>query len=412
MSAAGQSPWITGLGLQTPIGSTPDELWDSLLAGRSGACEVRSFDTTPFANHRGCEIDDDSLPDSSAAESSRGRCTELAVRAANLAVDDAGIDRSALVGDDVAIVVGTTMGEVTRFEQDRARHPDREADAADVASLVDRPLDVMARTVAAELGVSGAVVSIPAACAAGTYAVGFAANLVRTGQARLAVAVGCEAFSRLAFVGFSRMRAMSSDECRPFSLGRPGLLLGEGAGAVVVENARDAQRRDAPFWGSVSGFGLSCDAFHITAPHQDGQGAAAATRDALRRAGIAPEDVDYVNAHGTGTPLNDKVESLAMRAVFGAHLERLPISSIKALTGHMMGASGAVETIASLLAIRHGVVPPTWNWLERDPDCDIDCVPNAPRERKLRHVVSNSYAFGGNNASIVLSADRGSRGVR
>jgi 3-oxoacyl-[acyl-carrier-protein] synthase II len=174
----------------------------------------------------------------------------------------------------------------------------------------------------------------------------------------------------------------------------------------VVEDADAARRRDAPFRGRVAGFGLSCDAFHITAPHEDGHGAATATRDALRRAGIAPDDVDYVNAHGTGTPLNDKVESLAMRAVFGSHLDRLPVSSIKALTGHMMGASGAVEAIASLLALEHGVVPPTWNWVERDPDCDIDCVPNEPREHRMRRVVSNSYAFGGNNASLVLDAER------
>jgi 3-oxoacyl-[acyl-carrier-protein] synthase II len=227
---------------------------------------------------------------------------------------------------------------------------------------------------------------------------------VRSGRARVALAVGCEAFSRLAFVGFSRMRAMSPDVCRPFSRGRPGLLLGEGAGALVVEDSEAARRRGAPLRGRVAGFGLSCDAFHITAPHENGSGAAAATRDALHRAGIAPEDVDYVNAHGTGTPLNDKVESLAMRTVFGTHLGRLPVSSIKALTGHMMGAAGAVEAIASLLAMEHGVVPPTWNWLDRDPDCDIDCVPNEPRERRMRLVVSNSYAFGGNNASLVLAS--------
>jgi 3-oxoacyl-[acyl-carrier-protein] synthase II len=364
MSDGVRSPWITGLGLETPIGGSLAEFWTSLLTGRSGAREVRSFDTSALPNHRGCEIEDAALPDADGSgPSTRGRCTALALRAATRAVADAGLDREALADDDVAIVVGTTMGEVTRFEQDRAGHPEREADAADVASLVERPLDVMARTVAAELGIRGAVVSVPAACAAGSYAVGLAASLVRAGRARIALAVGCEAFSRLAFVGFSRMRAMSPDVCRPFSRERPGLLLGEGAGALVV-----------------------------------------ATRDALKRASIAPEGVDYVNAHGTGTPLNDKVESLAMRAVFGPHLERLPVSSIKALTGHMMGAAGAVEAIASILAMEHGVVPPTWNWLDRDPDCDIDCVPNEPRERRMRLVVSNSYAFGGNNASLVLAS--------
>jgi 3-oxoacyl-[acyl-carrier-protein] synthase II len=172
----------------------------------------------------------------------------------------------------------------------------------------------------------------------------------------------------------------------------------------VVESDASARARGAEIAGYVSGFGLSCDAFHVTGPHPEGLGAARALKDALKRARLDPDAVDYVNAHGTGTPLNDKVESLAIRRVFGERGARLPVSSIKALTGHMMGAAGAAEAVASLLAIRHGVVPPTWNWVERDPDCDIDCVPNEPRRADLKHVVSNSYAFGGNNASLVLSA--------
>ena len=250
----------------------------------------------------------------------------------------------------------------------------------------------------------GPVVTTPAACAAGTYAIGVAASLVERGEVRRAIAIGCEAFSRLAFVGFSRMRAMSSDVCRPFSLGRPGLLLGEGAGAMVIERAADAHARGASVSGYVDGFGLSCDAHHVTGPHPEGRGARQAMERAIERAGVERSRIDYVNAHGTGTPLNDKTESLAIRAVFGEGVSAVPMSSIKALTGHMMGAAGAVEAIASLLAMRHGVIPPTWNWVEADPECEIDCVPNEPREKKLHHVISNSYAFGGNNACLVLSA--------
>jgi 3-oxoacyl-[acyl-carrier-protein] synthase II len=394
------------MGLITPIGSNLDEFWRALIEGRSGARDVRSFDTSALPNHRGCEIDEATLQHPLGA-SPHGRCTQLAVLAIAEALADSGIEPAHLAGDRSAVVVGTTMGEVTQFEEDRAAHPDDEADDDDVASLVRRPLDTMARTLAEIHGVRGPVVSVPAACAAGTYAIGVAASLVQRGAVDRAVAVGCEAFSRLAFVGFSRMRAMSADACRPFSRGRPGLLLGEGAGAVLVEADRVARRRGAQARGCVVGFGLSCDAFHITGPDPQGRGAARATRDALARAGLSASRVDYVNAHGTGTPLNDKTESLALNDVFGADTPRVPVSSIKALTGHMMGAAGAVEAIASLLAMAEGVIPPTWNWVERDPDCDIDCVPNEPRTRRLRHVVSNSYAFGGNNASLLFSAVEG-----
>jgi 3-oxoacyl-[acyl-carrier-protein] synthase II len=265
-------------------------------------------------------------------------------------------------------------------------------------------MDVMGNSIAHMLGLEGSVVTVPAACAAGSYAVGIAASMVRRGEAPLALAVGCEAFSRLAFIGFGRMRAMSRDACRPFSLGRPGLLLGEGAGALVVESETSARERGAVPLGFVDGFGLSCDAFHVTGPHPEGDGALRAMRDALERGGMDPAQVDYVNAHGTGTPLNDKMESLALRKLFGERAGKVPVSSIKALTGHMIGASGAVEAITSLLALEHGVIPPTWNWVEKDPECEVDCVPNEPRQAKLVHVLSNSYAFGGNNASLLLTA--------
>ena len=296
------------------------------------------------------------------------------------------------------------MGDVDRFEKDRLCHADREADAEDLRSLAERPLDVMARSIARMYGVRGPVVTVPTACAAGTYAVGMAASLIQRGSARVALAIGCDAISRLAFVGFNRLGAMSPDVCRPFSRTRRGLLVGEGAAALVLESETSARRRGAEPIGRAQGFGLSCDAFHPTGPHPEGTGAVRSMERALARSGMSADRIDYVNAHGTGTQLNDKIESLAVRRVFGARTDRLPVSSIKALTGHMMGASGAVEVVASLLALRHGVIPPTWNWQESDPECPIDCVPNEPREVRLKHVLSNSYAFGGNNSSLVLSA--------
>jgi 3-oxoacyl-[acyl-carrier-protein] synthase II len=393
---------VTGFGVVTPIGDTPERFWNALLEGRSGARPVRSFDTSALPNHVGCEVED--VPPPPGLAGGAGRCTRLAAAAAEQALRRAGFDLPLAPGDDSALIVGTTMGEVTRFEQDRVTRAEQEPGPEDVRSLVDRPLDGIGRDLAAAIGLSGAVVTVPAACAAGAYAVGLAAQMVRRGDVSCAVAVGCEAFSRLAFLGFTRMRAMSPDVCRPFSRGRPGLLLGEGAGAVVIEAERSARARGAEPLGFVDGFGLSCDAYHVTGPHPQGEGAARAVRDALERAAIAPGEIDYVNAHGTGTLHNDRSESHALHAALGERARRVPVSSIKALTGHMLGAAGAVEVVATLLALRHGVIPPTWNWLETDPDCDVDCVPNEPRPARLRLALCNSYAFGGNNASLVLAA--------
>jgi 3-oxoacyl-[acyl-carrier-protein] synthase II len=396
-------PWITGIGLITPVGRDPATFWEALIAGRSGAQPVRSFDTSSLPHHVGCEVGALDLDPASRRGGPRGRCSELALFAAAQALTHAGLAGTLSGARDVAVVVGTTMGEVTDFERQRAAHADREPNLEDVRLLVERPLDAIGRSVARAHGLVGRVVTAPAACAAGSYAVGLAASLVERGSARVALAVGCEAFSRLAFVGFSRMRAMSADVCRPFSLGRPGLLLGEGAGALVVEAEASARARGAEPLGRIDGFGLSCDAYHVTGPHPRGDGAVRAMRSALERAELAPAQIDYVNAHGTGTELNDRMETAALRELFGAGPRRVAVSSIKALTGHMMGAAGAVEAIASLLAMRHGIVPPTWNFAGPDPDCDLDCVPNAPREGRLRHVMSNSYAFGGNNATLIFS---------
>jgi len=391
------------MGVITPIGQELSSFWNALMAGKPGAAPVRSFDTSDLKTHVGCEVDYE-LPEALQPHVLGGRCTELALLSATQAVEHAGA--TALLRDaaDVAVVVGTTMGDVARFEQDRLAHRERRASVEELSSLAHRPLDVMGRSIASLYGLTGPLMTVPNACAAGAYALGRAASMVSRGRARMALAVGCEGFSRLAFLGFQRLGAMSADHCRPFSRNRPGLLLGEGAAALVVETEEAARRRGATIRGFVDGFGLSCDAFHVTGPHPEGHGAARAMQDALARAGIAPEQIDYVNAHGTGTPLNDRMESLALRRVFPDDAKRPPLSSIKALTGHMMGAAGAAEAAASLLALEHGMIPPTWNWEEADPDCDVDCVPNEPRAAELRHVLSNSYAFGGNNASLLLSS--------
>jgi 3-oxoacyl-[acyl-carrier-protein] synthase II len=292
------------------------------------------------------------------------------------------------------------MGDVVGSNRS-GRCTDEPAGVDDVDALASRPLHVMAGTIAH--GPAEGPVDRPRACG-GNYAIGLAASLIARGEAKAVLAVGCDAFSRLAFVGFSRMRAMSPSACRPFSRNRPGLLLGEGAAALVLESAAAGRERGAEALAVLDGFGLSCDAFHITGPRQDGAGAAAAMGRALEQAGLTPADIDYLNAHGTGTALNDKMESVAIHRVFGDRARRVPVSSIKALTGHTLGAAGAIEAVTSILAMRRGVIPPTWNFEEADPDCDIDCVPNEPRPAALRHVLSNSYASGEQPSLVFLGA--------
>jgi 3-oxoacyl-[acyl-carrier-protein] synthase II len=401
-------PCITGMGVITPIGQDLDSFWGALLTGRCGSAPIRSFDVSGFKSGIGCEVGDYALPAALRPHILGGRCTEFALLAVSQAVAQSGIEPLLRGSRDTAVVVGTTMGDLTLFEQQRAAHTDRRADERELAALASRPLDIMGRSVASLYELAGPVTTTPTACAAGAYAVGLAAAMVARRRVTRAIAVGCEAFSRLAFAGFTRLGAMSPDFCRPFSRDRRGLLLGEGAAAVIIESAAAAGARGTDVLAVVDGLGLSCDAHHITGPHPEGAGAVRAMTGALHEGRLAPADVDYINAHGTGTHLNDKVESLAVRKVFAGSPGALPVSSIKALTGHMMGAAGCVEAVASVLALRHGIIPPTWNWLGEDPECGIDCVPNEPREKPLRHVLSNSYAFGGNNASLLLSAPRGS----
>jgi 3-oxoacyl-[acyl-carrier-protein] synthase II len=269
------------------------------------------------------------------------------------------------------------------------------------AVLAQVPAASIPANVAAAFGFGGPNLLVPTACAAGNYAIARGLDWIRLGRADVLLAGGADPFSQIAFTGFHKLSSMAPDVPRPFSAGRAGMMVGEGAGVLVLETLEAARARGARIYAEVCGYGLSCDAHHMTAPHPEGAGARAAMTRALADAGVAPGDVGYVSAHGTGTEANDKAESLALRAVFGD--DPPPMSSIKGALGHTMGAASALEAIATALAVHHGVLPPTANWLEADPACDVDCVPNAPREAALAVALSNGYAFGGNNAVIVLA---------
>lgn len=372
---------VTGIGLVTPIGIGAEPFWHSLLTGRSGASEINSFDTSDFKTNLGCEIKDftpDSYLDRSAAR--LGRASQFALAASRMALSDSNFD--ARYFDDQR--VGVTLG-------------------ASVSDFPQTNCNSVAAKVAEGFGFAGPVKTILAACAAGNYAIGHAFEAVHSRQADCMIAGGVEAFSKRAFAGFSRLRLIAPDACRPFDYNRKGILLGEGAGILVLENMDIARRRGARIYAEVLGYGLSCDASHIVAPHPEGRGAALAMKRAMDNARISTDEVDYISAHGNGTPGNDKAETLAIKQMFGSRAYRLEISSVKALTGHCLAAAGAIGAIACVLGIDKGVVPPTWNLETPDPDCDLDYVPNEPREKQIKVALNNSYAFGGNNACVVLA---------
>lgn len=378
----------------SPVGVDAGSFWSALLEGRTGAAPVTAFDTSPFTSRLGCEV-------RGVAPSTwpgPGRAATLATEAGRQALADAGLTRAEIA--DTALVLGTTMGESCWLESWSADAVRAGACAVPAEQLVRSGPDAIGVDVAAALGLRGPVSVLAGACAAGNYALGRALDLVRLGRAERVLAGGTDAFSRVAFTGFSRLGALAAEACRPFSANRDGLVLGEGAAFLLVESEKTAASRGAQPAAELAGIGLSGDAFHIVSPDPEGRGAARAMIAALADAGLDRLDIGYLSAHGTGTPANDRAEVAAVRSVFGAGGP--PMSSIKALTGHGLGAASAIEAVACVLALREQVAPPTWNFTGADPDCDWDVIPDGPRALELAAVLSNAYAFGGCNASLLL----------
>lgn len=398
---------VTGLGVVTALGSDRQTFWKNLLEGRSGISEVQSFDTSAYSVHRGGEIHDfEPTRHLRRLDPARtGRASQLAAAAARGALDDAGLGSGspwAPSPERIGVVMGTTSGEPGEVERFDDAFVADEVDAVG-SELIDRyPNHVIAGHVAAELDLAGPNVMIPTACAAGNYAVAWAYDALRLGRADAMLAGGADAFSRITYTGFARLGAIAPERCQPFDRNRQGMIPGEGAAVLVLETEAQARKRGAEIFAEVTGYGLSCDAHHMTAAHPEGEGAARAMTAALAGAGIHPEDVGYVSAHGTGTPTNDKLETIALRRVFGEGARNVPVSSIKSMLGHTMGAASAIEALVCSLAVRDGVVPPTIDFEEPDPECDLDVIPNEAREVPVEWAMNNAYAFGGNNASVLF----------
>ncbi len=399
---------VTGIGAVTPVGVGRQEFWQGLLDGRCGTGPVCSFDTSPYAADQGAEIQN--------FEGARfvrrldletlGRTSQLAIAAVRLALEDAGVDPLGLDPDRCGVAMGTTSGEPREMERFDDRFMDDQLDRVGPRFMSRYPCHVIAGHVAREFDFAGPNLMLPAACAAGNYAVSGAFDLLRSGRADLMVAGGADCFSRITYAGFARLGAIAPERCQPFDRNRKGMIPGEGAAALILEPLERALERNATVFAEVLGYGLSCDAHHMTAAHPRGDGAARAMERALRESGFTPEQVSYVSAHGTGTPTNDRLEGYAVARVFGEAARRIPMSSVKSMLGHTMGAASAIEAAVCCLTVHDGHVPPTIHFEEADPDCDFDCVPNQAREVPVELAMNNAYAFGGANASVLFGQCR------
>lgn len=404
---------ITGVGAISPLGMTARANWESLLAGRSGISTITSFDTSGLPVHIAGEVREfDPGQFMNAKEARRmSRASQLVVAAAAMAFVDAGLPTPVDDGERMATVIGTGAGGLEVADRELQNLRQRGFSRVSPFALTGFLPNMPAHHVSVLAGSKGPISTVVAACASGTQAIGEATELMRHGRADMAVAGGVEGLIHPTSIGaFARIGALSQrndapeQACRPFDRGRDGTVLSEGAGVVILELLERAQARGVRIYGEVLGYGSSSDAFHITAPDPDGAGALRAMQWSLDDAGVTPAQIDYINAHGTATPMNDAMETAAIKALFGARAYQIPVSSSKSVLGHALGATGALEAIYSLYALGESIIPPTWNYADPDPECDLDYVPNAPRPAVLKTVLTNSFGMGGQNACLVLGA--------
>lgn len=393
---------VTGIGVVTSIGIGVEPFWRNVLAGQSGIGPVESFDTGRYAVHVGGEVKSfapaefvRTLPVDSIA-----RASQFAIAAARLALADAGLGAGGLDPAAVGVVFGTTSGEPVMIEHFNDLELSGARERLGGEFIDQYPCHVLAAHVASELGFHGPNLVIPTACAAGNYAIAHALDALRFDEAEVMLAGGSDAFSRITYTGFARLGAIAPERVQPFDKNRKGMIPGEGAGVLVLEPLTRAQARGARIYAEVAGYGLTCDAHHMTAPQ--GDGAARAMQIAMADAGVAPHEVGYISAHGTGTAVNDRIETAAVKQAFGEAASRVPVSSIKSMLGHTMGAASAIEAAACSLAVRDDRLPPTINFETPDPECDLDYVPNEARSQTVNVAMNNAYAFGGNNASVIF----------
>jgi 3-oxoacyl-[acyl-carrier-protein] synthase II len=403
---------ITGVGAITPLGQEKEQIWSALCEGKSGIRPITAFDTSAFDVHFGGEVSDfDPVKWFGVKEARRlDRFSQFAIAASIQAVKDAGLNLEDFDKTRVGVVIGSGMGGLIELE---AQHEILlKKGPARISPFLIPKLMVNAAPaqVAIRFGLKGPNYSLVTACTTGVNAIGEAVSIIRRGDADIMIAGSSEAvITPLALSGFSSMKALSTRNdapqkaSRPFDKDRDGFVLSEGAGIVVVEEFETARKRGANIYAEVLGYGLNSDAYHIAAPEPNGDGAMRCMISALKDAHCNPEEIDYINAHATSTPIGDSIEMKAVKKVFGSHAPKIPISSTKSMLGHQLGASGSVEVIICALVIKEGVVPPTINFETPDPECaGLDFIPNVARQKKVKKSLSNSFGFGGHNATIIL----------
>ncbi|HKF18186.1 MAG TPA: beta-ketoacyl-ACP synthase II [Candidatus Dormibacteraeota bacterium] len=409
MSRDGRRVVVTGMGTLNPLGKTVEEYWDGLVEGRSGAGPIEGFDATRLTTKFACEVrgfDPVDYMDRKLVQRS-ARFTHLAIASSGQAIGDAELDLASEDRYRVGVEMGTGIGGFEIMTRDAAAYLNGGRLQPLYATMVIP--NIAAAQVAMSYGLRGPNSTTVTACAASTHAIGNALRIIQRGDADVMLAAGTEAsMCEVGIASFNAIKALSTRNespetaSRPFDRDRDGFVPGEGAGTLVLESLEHAQRRGARVYGEVIGFGITNDAFHAVAPDETGAAPARCMHNALIDAGVRPEEVDYVNAHGTSTPLNDAAETRAMKMVLGDYAYKVPISSTKSMIGHLLGAAGAVEAIATLLSINRGVIHPTINYQNPDPACDLDYVPNQARRADVRIAISNGFGFGGQNCTIVL----------
>ncbi|MFU0783899.1 MAG: beta-ketoacyl-ACP synthase II [Thermoanaerobacterium thermosaccharolyticum] len=401
---------ITGIGAITPIGNSIDELWDSLINGRSGIDKVTRFDVSSYPTKLAAEVKNfEPTEYIDKKEAKRmDRFTQFALASAKMALIDSRLDLEKEDLDRIGVIYGSGIGGIETLENQQNILKEKGPGRVSPFFVPMMIADMAAGLISITFGLKGHNETIVNACASSTNAIGDAFKVIERGDADVIVTGGSEAaITPLAIAGFCSMKAMSTNDdpktaCRPFDANRDGFIMGEGSATLILESLEHAIKRGAKIYCEIVGYGATADAYHITAPAPEGAGAARAMKLALKDADIIPEDIDYINAHGTSTEYNDKYETMAIKNVFGQHAYKLKVSSTKSMTGHMLGASGAVEAVATVLAIKNGIVPPTINYETPDPECDLDYVPNKALEMEINYALSNSFGFGGHNATLVF----------
>jgi len=402
---------VTGIGLVTSLGIGTTATWEGLLAGKSGAGPITKFDTEGFATRFAAEVKGFDATEFVEKKDVKKMDVfiQYAVAAAQFAVADSGLVITPEIAPEVGVCIGSGIGGFATIEREHsallAGGPRKISPFFIPSSIIN----LASGQVSIRFGAKGPNLATCTACSASAHAVGDSFEIIKRGDADAMIAGGSEAaITPMSVGGFASLRALSTRNddpvraSRPFDKDRDGFLIGEGAGVLMLEELEHAVRRGARIYAEVVGYGMSGDAYHITAPSEDGDGAVRCMERALRKAGLAPTDIDYINAHGTSTPFNDRLETLAIKRVFGAHAARVAVSSTKSMTGHTLGAAGGVEAGISALAVYHQVAPPTINLEVPDEGCDLDYVPHVKRPMAMRHVLSNSFGFGGTNAALVL----------